>query len=253
MSWTDRLADFAPVRLIFPPSCEWCGELVSAPDHRESPYVCSGCRGGFETIGEGYCRICGHLYEDVGMPHWHCSNCRGRSLGFDFAVSAYRSEGRMRDLMHRFKYQRKIYLSRLFGQCLTRVWRDNRLHGKDWVIVPVPLHPRRYRSRRFNQALEIARVFRTLSPEPTRLRILPLLRRLRHTQQQAQLDREDRLVNLEDAFGVRKRMLGRVSAGANFLILDDVITTGATASECASVLQEWVDPESVAAISVLRG
>jgi len=160
----------------------------------------------------------------------------------------------MRDLMHRYKYRRRIHLARFFGKALARTWRDERLSQRRWIAVPVPLSRARYRHRRYNQSLEMARLFREELAAPGAIRIEPLLKRIRHTPRQASLDREARLSNLAGAFRVKRRHRNRSDlVGANFLVIDDVLTTGSTVSECGFALREVFSPEEVAAITVLRG
>ena len=108
---------------------------------------------------------------------------------------------------------------------------DERLRDRRFdVIVPVPLHPTRQRERGFNQASLLAEL---LSPEisvPSK----PLLERIRHTTTQTALDRAERMKNLHNAFRLRKRVNVR---DLRVLLVDDVLTTGSTLSECARVLK----------------
>jgi len=243
-----------PDRYVFPRVCERCETPLDEAVHRKTPFLCGPCGEALLPIDGPACPVCGQSFEGVAPGGWQCSNCRGRDLGFDFAVGAYRSEGTMRELMHAYKYRGRIHLARLFGAALARTWSDPRLSRHSWVLVPVPLSAARYRRRRSNQALEMARVFRRRLPDPKAVVILPLLRRIRHTPRQASLDRGERLSNLAGAFRVARRFRNREELeGARFLLVDDVLTTGSTVSECGFVLREAFGPEAVAAITVLRG
>ncbi|NRB73896.1 MAG: ComF family protein, partial [Verrucomicrobiales bacterium] len=137
------------------------------------------------------------------------------------------------------------------------VWRDERLLRDSWVVVPVPLHPKRLRERGFNQSREIAVEMMRCAPPGIELEMCDLLRRTRHTVRQAQLDREDRLRNPDGAFELKSyRLVKRLEdeeKELNLLLVDDVMTTGSTVSECASVLREALEPDRIAAVSVLRG
>jgi ComF family protein len=124
---------------------------------------------------------------------------------------------------------------------------DARLAGADWLMVPVPLHPRKLRERRFNQSAELARTLTRLSGTPFH----EALRRTRYTSSQAGLDREDRLKNLRGAFAVRPRAGPHVE-GRNILLVDDVFTTGATAHECALTLRKH-GAARVAVLTAARG
>jgi len=174
-------------------------------------------------------------------------------LAVDFVVSAYRGTGVSKGLMHHFKYGKQRHLSRLFGVLLDEVWRDERLRERDWWIVPVPLHPRRQRERGFNQSLELARELIRRAPERMSLTLHPLLKRVKQTVRQAQLDRRERLTNLTSVFALKSSRPENPESGVGILLVDDVITTGTTVSECASALRGTLKSERIAAVSVLRG
>jgi ComF family protein len=108
---------------------------------------------------------------------------------------------------------------------------DDRLRDRRFdVIVPVPLHPARERERGFNQASLLAE----LLSKQTSIRCRPLLQRIRYTTTQTALDRSERMENLHNAFRLRKKADVR---GLRVLLIDDVLTTGSTLSECARVLK----------------
>ncbi len=237
---------------VYPPVCEGCGEAYFTG---ELSALCDRCREELLCPAEGNaCPVCGQLFPGETSATFRCGNCAGRELNFDFATSPYRATGEMLDWIHRFKYGGEIHLARLFGQLLADVWKDERLRRVPrWTVVPVPLHPKRFRERGFNQALEIARVWRRHAPDGIDLPLAPILRRVRHTTRQATLDREERLDNLHGAFRLGRFARTRGLEGADFLLVDDVLTTGATASECAAVLREAFSARRIAVISVIRG
>ncbi|MEM9281895.1 MAG: ComF family protein [Verrucomicrobiota bacterium] len=241
---------------LYPPVCAGCDALLSSARQVAVPFLCEECEDSLVRIAEGYCMVCGQSYDAPMSSAFQCANCRDRELGFDFAVSAYRSSGVARELMHQFKYGKRVHLARLMGKLATEVWRDERLGEGIWWMVPVPLHPRRLRSRGFNQAREIALEMRRCAPPGQDCRVISLLRRTRHTVRQAQLDRKERLRNPEGAFALRRELWTRKLKGQErprFLIVDDVMTTGSTVSECAAVLRKHFDPELIAGVSVMRG
>ena len=114
-------------------------------------------------------------------------------------------------------------------------------------MVPVPLHARKQRERRFNQSVELARTLAKLTGLPWR----EALRRTRYTKSQAGLDRDDRLQNLHGAFAISRRAAKRL-AGRDVLLIDDVLTTGATAHECALTLKQH-GIRRVAVLTAARG
>lgn len=239
------------LEIAYPPVCEGCGDAYYK---NGIPGICQTCIDEklYPQV-EPFCDVCGQSYRGY-MANQQCSNCRGRHLSFDFAVGAYRAEGEIMDWIHRFKYVHEIHFARTFGQLMTRVWEDSRLsHFDDWTVVPVPLHRKRLRERGFNQSYEIAREWVRHSPKNKQLRIVNALKRNQYTTRQATLDRKERLSNLKGAFTPAKHMADKLKDAENLIIVDDVLTTGTTASECASILRETLSPNRISVITVLRG
>ena len=141
---------------------------------------------------------------------------------------------------------------------MTRVWKDDRLRETPlWLVVPVPLHSRRMRERGFNQSHEIAKEFirrsQPIIAGNVELQLFPALKRVKHSVRQAQLDRKERLTNLVGAYATKWRLKLPETDDFGVLIIDDVITTATTASECAATLRSVAEIPTIAAISVLRG
>ncbi|MDQ6861091.1 MAG: ComF family protein, partial [Verrucomicrobiota bacterium] len=152
-------------------------------------------------------------------------------LHFESAVAAYRSRGVVRKLMHEFKYGRQLHLRRPIAEWLSEVMDDPRLDGRHFdMVVPVPLHPARQRERGFNQAEQITELFCRRAG----LKMRTPLERIRYTTTQTVFDRAERMENLRDAFRLRRNADVR---GSRVLLIDDVLTTGSTLSECARVLK----------------
>jgi ComF family protein len=143
----------------------------------------------------------------------------------------YRGRGIVRDVIHEFKYNRQIHLRHLVARWLRAALDDERLRNCQFdVMVPVPLHPARQRERGFNQAILLAQLLTAQTSIPCR----PLLKRIRYTTTQTTLDRSERMENLHNAFRLRQNVDVR---GLRVLLIDDVLTTGSTLSECARVLK----------------
>ena len=173
-------------------------------------------------------------------------NCGDLQFSFDFATSAYRSRGVVRDLIHQFKYNRQVHLRHLLARMLCEGFRDARLDDlRPDAIVPVPLHPTRKREREFNQAEVLA----LSAGKRLGLPVADCLRRTRYTLTQTHFHREERFGNLEGAFALKPgaRVEGKVLA-----LVDDVLTTGSTADACARVLRE-AGASAVVVITVARG
>jgi ComF family protein len=138
----------------------------------------------------------------------------------------------VRKLVHEFKYAKQRHLRYPVAGWLRETLGDSRLRGRHFdLIVPVPLHPARERERGFNQAALLAELLAESVGAPVR----PVLERVRYTTTQTAHDRAERMENLRDAFRLRKN---RDVRDLRVLLIDDVLTTGSTLSECARVLKE---------------
>lgn len=154
-------------------------------------------------------------------------------------AAAYGSyAGELRELIHLLKYQQVRPAANVLGRMLAEAIADleKDIPAGEVAVVPVPLHPRKQSQRGFNQAEMIARAGLKAFARPERLRLAAgVLVRLRETGSQIGLTRHQRRENLRGAFGVKD---ARAIAGRNVLLVDDVFTTGTTASECTRVLRK---------------
>ena len=213
--------------LFYPATCVVCSGAV---DRRE--YLCESCRQRAPRIAAPFCAKCSEPFPGAITQTFSCANCEHRTLHFDSAVAAYRSRGLVRKLVHEFKYGRLRYLRHPLVAWLGETMNDPRLRGRRFdLIVPVPLHPARERERGFNQAALLAELLARRIALPVR----PVLERIRYTTTQTAYDRAERMENLRDAFRLRKN---RDVRGLHVLLIDDVLTTGSTLSECARVLKK---------------
>lgn len=222
-----KFEGLAPViALLYPPACTICAVSI-----RSGEYLCDECEEKAARIVAPFCEKCSEPFEGAIVGPFSCANCAHRTMHFDAAVAAHRSRGVVREILHAFKYSRQIYLRHLVARWLRLAMDDERLRGRHFnVIVPVPLHPTRQRERGFNQASLLAELLSREISVPWR----PLLERVRYTTTQTALDRAERLENLHNAFRLRKNANVR---DCSVLLIDDVLTTGSTLSECARVLK----------------
>ena len=216
----------AAVSLLYPATCTICGENVRAGE-----YLCDGCDAKLTRIAAPFCATCSEPFEGAIDSTFTCANCAHRTIYFEAAVAAYRGRGIVREVIHQFKYARQIHLRHLVARWLRAALDDERLRDCHFdLIVPVPLHPTRERERGFNQAGLLSEL---LSAQ-TSVRSRRVLERVRFTTTQTALDRSERMENLHNAFRLRKNADVR---GLRVLLIDDVLTTGSTLSECARVLK----------------
>jgi competence protein ComFC len=212
--------------LFYPPACAVCSANVAPGE-----YLCAECDLKLTRIVPPFCAKCSEPFAGAITNAFTCANCGHRTLHFDAAVAAYRSRGIVRQIVLDFKYGRQIHLRHLVGRWLIAALADERLRNLTFdLIVPVPLHPARERERGFNQSALLAELLST----HTALSTQPALERVRYTTTQTAFDRGERMQNLHGAFRLRKTADVR---GLRVLLIDDVLTTGSTLSECARVLK----------------
>jgi len=230
-----------PLRsLFFPSHCAGCGRSVPEGDH-----LCRPCGDRIEKIRPPRCEVCSQPYSG-DVPVFTCPNCHGEAFHFDCAIAVVRSSGVVREMVHRLKYGKELWLGRILAAWMKEGLDDPRLQG--WTpdaLVPVPLHPRRLREREFNQAEILCQELSRISG----IRVFSPLKRCRYTTTQTQLDRKGRRQNLRDAFIPGKNM---DVTNLNLLLVDDVLTTGSTLDACAAVLLES-GARSVRALTAARG
>jgi ComF family protein len=146
--------------------------------------------------------------------------------------SRYDKNGLLKKLIERFKYKFSKELSVSLGEILLSGAREFLNVPADSVVIPVPLHRKRFKYRGFNQAGEIAKAL-----DGTWKISTTALKRVIYTPPQAHLNKEGRIKNLKDAFRVSSGMEAKL-AGRTVILVDDVCTTGSTLNECAKVLRE---------------
>src|SRR2546430_10192099 len=226
--------------LLGPPSCTICWASVDLDE-----YLCQDCEAKVSRIVPPFCAKCSEPFDGAITTTFACANCAHRALHFDAAVSAYRSRGIVRHVMLNFKYGRQIHLRHLVARWLVAALDDERIRERRFdAIVPVPLHPAKQRERGFNQAGLLAEWLSSHIGVPLR----PALERVRYTTTQTAFDRAERMRNLHDAFRLRKNADVR---RLRVLLIDDVLTTGSTLSECARVLKK-AGAQSVYAATAAR-
>ena len=223
--WKATLAGLAKggLRLIFPEVCQLCRDEPAKP---EDGFVGDDCRARFKPIEAPYCQRCGQPFAGEFSGDFECENCVEMGLHFEFARAAMQANAEMREAIHRFKYRQALWLEPLFDRLL----RERAVEQiRDWrgdCLVPVPLHPIRFRERGFNQAEQLCRNLGRATGLKVETRAV---KRTRVTQTQTRLSRSERLANMRGAFAPHLRNLN----GRRVVLVDDVLTTGATTSDCA--------------------
>ena len=212
--------------LAFPTTCQICSDRQAEP---RNGYVCTQCLRNVRPTKTPWCNKCGRPFDGEFPETTTCFNCHETEWHFDCARSLFSACGLVREIIHRFKYNHTDFFQPLINQWFRSV---NRFPGvlHDWV-VPIPLHPLKEREREFNQTLHMAKSISSVLKIPLNINTVE---RIKHTETQTYLSRSKRLKNMKGAFAVKqnRRLNGAI------LLVDDVMTTGATASACARALKQ---------------
>lgn len=213
------------IDLLLPPRCVACGVLVA-----QQGLLCHHCWTGLDFITDPLCLSCGLPFEyDLG-PQTRCAACLAQPPSFGRARALLRYDEAARRLLLPFKHADRTAAAPQFAAWMARGAPDL-LEDCD-LIVPVPLHWRRLWRRRYNQAALLAQALASRGSVPC---VPDMLVRTRATASQGHLSRAGRQRNVAGAFVVRGRSAAKL-VGARILLVDDVMTTGATLEACASCL-----------------
>lgn len=222
---------------LFPPRCPLCSSLLGVSEAG----FCHLCRAAFLAVPATLCRRCQAV---EGQSDGLCCTCRTDPPPTRRAIAFGIYGGTLEEAIHRFKLQGERRLAAPLALLLLEEGAPGLAPGEHDLLIPVPLHPRRLRARGFNQAVLLGR-------ELGRAWSLPLaldaLRRVVDTPAQRNLGAEERRQNLQGAFSARRERV----AGQRVLLVDDVITTGSTISECARALLQ-AGASAVTALALAR-
>ena len=215
------------IDFIFPPRCFGCDKDI------DSGMVCSKCFTQVTTVALGVCPICGlptSFKEECTHPLL-LSGLRPNILSRIRALGKYITP--YKGLVHNFKYQNKKKLARVLGLGLANVISSDPILSRADYIVPIPLHSARLRERGYNQALLLAQEAAFSSG----VTLKDCLVRKKYTRSQTELDYMSRTKNISGAYKI-KTNLDFSLKDRKVILIDDVITTGATLSEAAKILIE---------------
>lgn len=248
---------------LYPSKCLACGSLFETNRHRPdtlnpqrnelyrkaitsflfkqtaSYFLCPSCNTGCTPIEPPFCATCGTVLNSSGENHT-CERCIKTPPYYKSARAVGIYENALMTLIHSLKYKKNIQVAKPLGQILfnsfIRFFSDKEID----IALPVPLHPVKFRARGFNQAFLLMRRWSDMitseSPSFSNFHIRRnLIVKVRNTEPQTGLDSKKRESNIKNSFCLKNPSH---VAGKCILIVDDVMTTGATVNECAKTLKK---------------
>lgn len=206
---------------FFPKVCVGCGKIDT--------YLCSDCYSKIIQIKSPLCLGCGRL----SKKGKYCPRCKPKTKLNGVIIAAHYEEGPLKEAIHTYKYEFVYDLKYILSTFLADALKREKMDTK-FILACVPLHPKKENWRGFNQA-------KLLADEVSRMAGLEIfenaLKRNKNNPRQIELKRNDRFENVKDIFSVNEEIVDKIS-GKDIIVVDDVVTTGATLNECAKVLKE---------------
>ena len=197
---------------------------VCSQKHRQFFALCMPCEKLLPRLGPA-CKHCATPLPDTTTLL--CGPCAVKTPALDYVYTAFRYEEPLRSLLQAFKYQESLYLTTFFSHLIQLSLTEDAKQTE--CLIPVPMHSKRLKERGFNQSVLLTK---QLAKETKLNYTLTACKKIIHTAQQAQLDRQSRQINLNNAFIIKPLPFEHVT------IVDDLITTGCTANTIARNLKQ---------------
>jgi ComF family protein len=225
MVWYLNMVSHAVADLIYPAVCLLCFRRLDAP----AALFCEGCARSLPRLSPPVCRHCATPLAGAHDLSALCRDCERRRLAFDRARAPLLFKGPVREAVHAFKYRGSRRIGAWLASEMARVAAQEGWIRDGSVIVPVPMHWLKARLRGMNAAACLAAGVARQTGLPCERR---LLAKKRWTGTQTRRDPRQRFQNVEGAFRAG------AAVGRSVLLVDDVLTTGATAHACAAALRQ---------------
>lgn len=217
--------------VVYPKECVSCKNKIT--HYAVDDLICFDCWTNIKENTPPFCIRCGRHLDKKNLTKNVCPECTRKEYHFDRAFSPCIFEGPVQELIHEFKYNGKDYLAKPLSRLLLNFISEYRVPVEFMdFIVPIPLHQARLRERQFNQATLLSQ---NIADTFVKHLADDILVRNRFTKTQAELTTAERLANVQGSFSVKENA---PMGGKNILLIDDVLTTGATASEASCALKK---------------
>lgn len=216
--------------IIFPSRCLTCRKMIS-----DNALFCNEDWQKLQFITEPKCKICAYPFFYEGSAHASllCAQCIAKKPFFDSTTTIFKYNEQIKKIIFDLKYYDSTHLSKKFAQLILQKIK-NEVHEYD-LIVAVPLHKKRLRERKFNQAILLAQA---ILKEAKHIEFYPnIMLRKKYTKSQAHLKQKEREKNLSGSFVFNEKYREKIK-GKNILLVDDVMTTGSTLNSCAKILKK---------------
>ncbi len=214
--------------LFYPTQCCCCKRYIK--DFRYF-YICEKCYNSIKNINQNVCKMClkplSSEYVDI------CIECRERKKTyFEYIKASVYYESPIKELIHIFKFGQKKSAVKILGKIILEKTGDEFFNDIDYITF-VPLSKKTSDERKFNHA----KVLACYIGKSKGIKVLDVIKKIKETQDQSNLKREERLKNLKDAFEIKKEK-EKIIYGKKIIIVDDIYTTGSTINEIAKILFE---------------
>lgn len=212
------------LEIFFPTHCISCEKIIS-----QDALFCSDCWQKLQFITNPKCKICSYPFDvEISFVEPICSRCLIKKPFYDKAITIFRYNKIIRKIIGDLKYRDQTFLAKKLGKILAEKAKSEIIEAD--IIIAIPLHKKRLQKRKFNQVTMICK-----NLDKSKF-ISDFLQRRLNTIPQIQLRKKEREKNLKRVFIVNKKYLDLVK-DKKILLLDDVMTTGATLDNCAKELK----------------
>lgn len=241
----------AATDLLIPPKCLLCSASMAIGDPHT---ICASCTEAYERFEPPWCPRCGNPFDSLTAlahsPAHVCADCLENGHHYDMARAIGAYEGLLRESVQLFKFQGFTKLAREFAPHLAGLAAEEFGVGegaRNVVVTHVPIAPARWRTRGYDQAMLLA----LMTAECLGIPHMNLLERAKETRSQTGLSARERHRNMRGVFRVRPKGVSENLEAATCILVDDVVTTGSTASACARELKK-AGAEAVHLLTICR-